>query len=105
MSKIFLIPNEDKNVKLIEEESGLRMYYVLSCPKDFPNISFISKNKAYYQKHILIPYGNNMSKRINYAYEKLKVNVMCDLAEFKCQFYQNKFEQLYKAKCLLQEYK
>ena len=47
---IFIIPNEKKNVKLEELENGLRMYYVLSCPKEFPNITFISKNKGCIKK-------------------------------------------------------
>jgi hypothetical protein len=104
-NSIFIIPNEKKNVKLEELENGLRMYYTLACPKDFPNITFISKNKAWYQKTMVIPYGPNMSKRIDYAYNKLKTIVMCDLALHKMLFYTAKYNNLLQKRNLIKEYK
>lgn len=94
----FLIPNDNKNVKLIEEEGGLRMYYILSCPSNFPKVSFLSGKKSYYRTTCYIPYDINMSKRINYAYNKLKAYTMLELAEFKQELLTNKIKQLRIAK-------
>lgn len=101
---IFLIPNEDKNVTVEETATGLKMHYVLSCPKDFPKISFISKNKAYIRKSMDIPYGIHMSKRLNYAYNKLKVHTMFELAEYKVRFYSDKYFKLLNEKEKLKAY-
>jgi hypothetical protein len=80
MKQVFSIPNIDKNVNLVEEVAGLRMHYVLPCPKTFPKLTFISKNKTWYKKTMFIPYGEHMSQRIHYAYMKLKLSTMVDLA-------------------------
>lgn len=94
MNQPFKVQNLDKNVKLIEEELGIRMYYVLPCPKNFPNITFISKNKGYYQTTMFVQYDQNMSKRFNHAYKKLKAFTMLELNRFKLQEQINKVQQL-----------
>lgn len=104
-TSIFDIPNYGKNVKVEEMESGLKMHYVLSCPKTFPNITFQSKGKAYYKKTMLIPYGDNMSKRINYAYNKLKISVTLDLARYKFEFFADKYNKLAIKQSLIHPYK
>lgn len=91
---LFNITNLDKNVKIKEEIDGLTMYYVLSCPSNFPLVTFKSKNKSYYRTHMFIPYGENMSKRCNYAYNKLKLFTMIRLNDFKIQESQKKSESL-----------
>lgn len=82
-SQIFSVPNLDKNVKIKEVENGLEMLYTLSCTKEFPLKTFFSKNKWYYQTSCFIPYGTNMSKRLNFAYNFLKTRNMLKLAEWK----------------------
>jgi hypothetical protein len=104
MSQMFLIPNEDKNVKLVEEEKGLRMYYVLSCPSNFPKVSFISKGKSYYRTQMFISYDQNMSKRINHAYNKLKVYTMLQLANFKYELQSEKINQLKQLQIKFENY-
>jgi len=94
MAKLFNVQNLEKNVSLIEEVSGIRMYYVLSCPKDFPNKTFFSSKKWWYRKTMLIPYGNHMSCRLNYAYMKLKYSTMVDLALFHQQLANKKVNAL-----------
>lgn len=81
--QIFSIPNIGKNVKIIEEAEGLMMFYTLPCTESFPLKSFISKKKWYYETSCFIPYDRNMSKRIHYAYNWLKIRTMLSLAEWK----------------------
>jgi len=102
---IFDVQNLDRNVKLEELETGLRMYYVLACPKNFPNLSFISKNKGYYQTTMIIFYGPNMSKRLDHAYHKLKAFTMLELANFKLKEQIGKVERLEKQFKLHTNYK
>ena len=104
-SKIFDVTNLDKNVRLEELENGLRMYYTLPCPKNFPNLSFISKNKAYYQTTMIITYDRNMSKRLNHAYNKLKAYTMLELNRFKLLELTNKVNKLEQLMIVHKEYK
>lgn len=97
--------NLEKNVKLIEEETGLRMYYVLACPVNFPNKTFFSNKKWWYKKTMLIPYGNEMSRRLNYAYMKLKCSTMVDLALFHQQLANEKVSCLLLQQQYYLEYK
>lgn len=83
MANPFDLPNEHKNVKLIEKKNGLILTYVLSCPKTFPNISFYSRNKAYYRLGMFIPYQDNMSACIQEAYILVKNKTMLNLALYK----------------------
>ena len=90
----YQVTNLDKNVKLKEMFNGIEMSYTLSCPKTFPRITFMSKNKAYYTQTLLVPYGENMSKRLNFAYNHLKTNTMLELALFKQWELNNKIDLL-----------
>lgn len=83
MATIFNVPNEDKNVRLIEKKTGILMIYTLACPKEFNNISFRSRGKCYYSQGLFIPYQNDMSSAFQDAYRKLKNKTMLDLANFK----------------------
>ena len=78
------IPNINRNVKIEEIETGIRLNYTLSCPKDFPNKTGITKkNKAYYRTSVDIKYQNHMSNEIYTAYVRLKNKTMLELAKFK----------------------
>ena len=95
MNHPFVIPNEDRNVKLLEKKRGLLMIYTLPCPKDFPDISFISRRGVgYYCLGLPIYYQDNMSQAINRAYWKLKYKVMLDLAYFKRRKLDRKIQHL-----------
>ena len=43
---------------------------------------------------MVIPYGPNMSKRLDHAYNKLKAFTMLELATFKLEEYTNKVKSL-----------
>lgn len=91
----FNFPNIDKNVKLIEKTGGILMVYTLPCKKDFPQLSFISKKGVgYYQLGYRVPYQNNMSDALTYAYYKLKNRVMLDLAYHQRMKLNNKIQKL-----------
>ena len=91
----FFIPNINRNVKIEEIETGIRLNYTLSCPKDFPNKTGITKkNKSYYRKSVEIQYQNNMSHHIYISYLKLKNQTMLDLAKFKEESIKNKVKYL-----------
>lgn len=94
MNHPFIIPNEDKNVRLVEKRRGLLMIYTLPCPKDFPDISFISKGVGYYRLGYRIYYQENMSQAINKAYWILKHRVMLDLAYWKKRKLNEKIQHL-----------
>lgn len=91
---IFNPTNLNKNVKLTEEINGIRMSYTLSCPKEFPAVTFISRNKAYYTRTLLVPYDLHMSKRLEFAYNYLKTNTMLELALYKQYLYNQKVASL-----------
>lgn len=80
----FFIPNEGRNFKVKELPYGVNCQYTLSCSKDFPKKTFVSKsNKAYYITSIEIRYTDNMSNHIYRAYKKLKYDMMLELALYK----------------------
>jgi len=95
MNSLFDVPNEGKNVKLIEKSNGILMIYTLPCPKDFPDLSFISKKGVgYYQLGLRVYYQKNMSQALNEAYWKLKCKMMLDLAYFKKDKLNRKIQNL-----------
>jgi hypothetical protein len=85
----FFIPNLDKNCRLEELPEGIKVIYVLSCEKDYPAKTFISKGKNYVQRSYSIRYTNNMS-----AYIQLKNSTMLELALWKHQQILIKIKQL-----------
>ena len=103
--QIFSIPNIDKNVRLQEEESGLRMFYTLPSTESFPYKTFQSKNKWYYRTELFIPYNINMSKRIHFAYMYLKSRSMLVLAEWKQVEINNKVNDLKELTLQFKTYK
>ncbi len=104
MKNVFNPTNLHKNVKLKEVINGIEMSYTLSCPKDFPQVTFISRNKAYYTKTLLVPYDLHMSKRLEFAYNHLKANTMLELALYKQFLYNNKVNQLRLEKIKFSKY-
>ena len=90
----FFIPNLDKNCRLEELPEGIKVIYVLSCEKDYPAKTFISKGKNYVQRSYSIRYTNNMSDHIMRAYIQLKNSTMLELALWKHQQILIKIKQL-----------
>ena len=90
----FFIPNMDKNCRLEELPDGIKLIYVLSCDKDYPHVSFVSKGKSYVERVREIKYTNNMSNHIMKAYLHVKNMTMLELALYKHQKLLNKIKQL-----------
>jgi hypothetical protein len=90
----FFIPNGDKNCRLVELPEGLKVVYVLSCEKDYPQKTFTSKGKNYVERSYSIRYTNNMSDHIMRAYMQLKNSTMLELAVWKQQQLTLKIKQL-----------
>lgn len=79
----FFIPNLGKNCWLEEKSKGLRLFYVLACPKDYPLKSFTKHNVNYAKVSIFIPYQPNMSSIILRRYYYLKEALMLDIRKYK----------------------
>ena len=90
----FFIPNLDKNFKLEEFPEGIMLKYILSCDKDFPKYSFVSKGKHYVERKYFISYKNNMSVHIFKGYNYLKNSTMLELALHKHELILTKIKQL-----------
>ena len=92
------IPNLDKNVKVQEasDGSGLWMCYTLPCPKDYPYRDFESKGKWYARRSILVYYAPDMTRKLNFAYHKLKSSLMLDLAQWHLHCQEIKVRDLQK---------
>lgn len=96
MSNIFLLPNQDKNCQYSECYTGIVLRYSLSCTKDNPDKTGVSrKGRAYIAKEVTIPYQNDMSACILKAYYRIKTETMITLAMHKKDVYQEKVTQLY----------
>lgn len=89
IDNISLIPNLGKNVTLKLNKDILEMRYTLSCPKDFPHKSFISKSKKAYlvNKGIidlsLVANSDKLREYIYILYYHLKNTSMIKLREWK----------------------
>ena len=66
----------------------------MSCDKDYPHYSFISKGKHYVERVREIKYTNNMSNHIMNAYLNVKNTTMLELSLFKHQKLINKIKIL-----------
>ncbi len=96
MSNIFLLPNQDKNCQYFEAITGIRLRYSLSCTKDNPNKTGVSRTgRAYIAKEVIIPYQNDMSSHILKAYYRIKTETMLILAMHKKDVYTEKVTKLY----------
>lgn len=86
----FFVPNMGFNTKIEEYKEGVILKYILSCDKDYPRKTFNSKNKAYVERAVKIPYTNNMSNVIYNEYLKLKNSTMLELNNYKLNKLTNK---------------
>ena len=86
----FFVPNIGRNVKISEELNGIKISYTLACDGDFPNKTFINKNKAYIVKEKVVIYQSNMSNAIYHAYLELKNKTMIELNTYKLNKLQEK---------------
>lgn len=90
----FFIPNLGKNCWLKEESEGLRLYYVLACPKDYPLKSYTKHNTNYAQVSIFIPYQPDMSSIILQKYYYLKKILMLDIRKYKLNILKSEIKNL-----------
>lgn len=90
----FFIPNLGRNCWIKEEPTGLRLYYVLACPKDYPLKSYKKRNVNYAKVSIFIPYQANMSSVILRRYYYLKKTLMLDIRKYKLTILESEIKNI-----------
>ncbi len=90
----FFIPNLGRNCWVKEESKGLRLFYVLACPKDYPLKSYTRHNINYAKISIFIPYQENMSSIILRRYYYLKNMLMLDIRKYKLTVLKSEIKNL-----------